>query len=212
MNTSFKEWLELQESLPANLAMMLGSMMPSSDVEIKKMPQTVSVMQDRSIQDEFDEMSDRLEFINRNFESFKNQFMISIQNKKIHPVDPFTHIISTDPKQLKKIRNIDILEARLNQIETLMQVIESRVEKMKSGLSEPEAKDTDKMIQMATRADNFMKVKGLVDMIYGIVKKYMKPVVSDEKRAATDMYELMHLDDIAALDLEMVNDWLKDLD
>lgn len=212
MNTSFKEWLELQESLPANLAMMLGSMMPSSDVEIKKMPQTVSVMQDRSIQDEFDEMSDRLGFINRNFESFKNQFMISIQNKKIHPVDPFTHIISTDPKQLKKIRNIDILEARLNQIETLMQVIESRVEKMKSGLSEPEAKDTDKMIQMATRADNFMKVKGLVDMIYGIVKKYMKPVVSDEKRAATDMYELMHLDDIAALDLEMVNGWLKDLD
>lgn len=212
MNTSFKDWLEIQESLPANLAMMLGSMMPSSDIEIKKLPQTVSVMQDRSIQDEFDDMSERLEYINRNFESFKNQFIISIQNKKIHPVDPFTHIISTDPKQLKKIRNIHILEARLNQIETLMQVIESKVEKMKSGLSEPEAKDTDKMIQMATRADNFMKAKGLVDMIHGIIKKYMKPVVSDEKRAATDMYELMHLDDIAALDLEIVNGWLKDLD
>lgn len=212
MNTNFKEWLELQESLPANLAMMLGSILPSSGGMQKQIAPSVEMQpnkQEQSVEAYVRSMRKKIQNIKKDIAPFKVALMSNLNNNLIHPANAFTKIIIDDPKQLKFITNIESLEARLDQLEMLMDTFNEKLDSVEKALI-----NSDKLPahinQDLGRA--VMLMINLVESLKDIIDDYDMNITDAKKQKESDFDAIMKLDDLAANNLELSNMVLKTLD
>lgn len=212
MNVNFKEWLELQESLPANLAMMLGSILPSSGGMQKQIAPSVEMQpkkQEQSVEAYVRSMRKKIQNIKKDIAPFKVALMSNLNNNLIHPANAFTKIIIDDPKQLKFITNTELLESRLDQLEMLMDTFNEKLDSVEKALI-----NSDKLPahinQDLGRA--VMLMINLVESLKDIIDDYDMNITDAKKQKESDFDAIMKLDDLAANNLELSNMVLKTLD
>ena len=212
MNVNFKEWLELQESLPANLAMMLGSILPSSGGMQKQIAPSVEMQpkkQEQSVEAYVRSMRKKIQNIKKDIAPFKVALMSNLNNNLVHPANAFTKIIIDDPKQLKFITNTELLESRLDQLEMLMDTFNEKLDSVEKALI-----NSDKLPahinQELGRA--VMLMINLVESLKDIIDDYDMHITDAKKQKESDFDAIMKLDDLAANNLELSNMVLKTLD
>lgn len=211
MNTNFKEWLELQESLPAALAMMMGSVSPSSDLQKQIAPSVQVKTKDKedTIEDTVNLLRRSLQYVNRNFDAFEVSFLSSLNNKLVHQFDPFMKIMEKNPKQLKKITNMDLLKTRLDQFKMLMETFDEKLNDVQDALSNID--QMDKKLQ-AEVGDALLMISHLVDAIKDQVKTYKEAHPNRKQQMENDLDIIERFDDLAALDLQWTNKILNTLE
>lgn len=212
MNVNFKDWLELQESLPASLAMMLGGILPSSGGMQKQIAPSVEAQpkkQEQSVEAYVRSMRKKIQNIKKDITPFKVALMSNLNNNLIHPANAFAKIIIDDPKQLKFITNIESLEARLDQLEMLMDTFNEKLDSVEKALI-----NSDKLPahinQELGRA--VMLMINLVESLKDIIDDYDMHITDAKKQKESDFDAIMKLDDLAANNLELSNMVLKTLD
>lgn len=212
MNTNFKEWLELQESLPANLAMMLGSILPSSGGMQKQIAPSVEMQpkkEEQSVESYVRSIRKKIQNIKKDIAPFKVALMSNLNNNLVHPANAFTKITIDDPKKLKFITNIELLEARLDQLEMLMDTFNEKLDSVEKALI-----NSDKLPahinQELGRA--VMLMINLVESLKDIIDDYDMHITDAKKQKESDFDAIMKLDDLAANNLELSNIVLKTLD
>ena len=216
MNTSFKEWLELQEISSAELAMLMGAALPGQAKTPIAKPLMIQTQQARSIASEIRDITEKVVELQRTWPQTKEKIMLSVRNKQIHPIDVFAKLLADPMKAPRRITSPEMMEKRLDQIEDILGIVNANIHKLENDiLKGPEDEMhlgmQTRMKLREKRIDNLRILSNTLDNVQRFVKDYSKAAPTDEEQAKMDEKTILQLDVLAALNLEMSGKLIQDL-
>jgi hypothetical protein len=216
MNTSFKEWLELQEISSAELAMMMGAALPGQAKTPVVKPLMIQAQEARSIASEIKDVTEKVVKLQQVWPETKQKIMLSLQNKQIHPIDVFAKLLSDPNTALKRISSIENMEQKLDLIEDTLGIVNTNIQKLQNDILEGPAdeKNLDMQTRMKLREkriDNLRILSNTLDNVQRFVKDYSKAAITDEEQAELDEKTIQQLDVLSVLNLEMLGKLIRDL-
>lgn len=216
MNTSFKEWLELQEISSAELAMMMGAALPGQAKTPVVKPLMIQAQEARSIASEIKDVTEKVVKLQQVWPETKQKIMLSLQNKQIHPIDVFAKLLSDPNTAPKRILSLENMEQKLDLIEDTLGIVNTNIQKLQNDILEGPAdeKNLDMQTRMKLREkriDNLRILSNTLDNVQRFVKDYSKAAITDEEQAELDEKTIQQLDVLSVLNLEMLGKLIRDL-
>jgi hypothetical protein len=216
MNTSFRKWLEIQEVSAADLAMMMTTMSPGHTKPFVQRPLMMQSKEASEIKNEIRNVAEQVVKIQNEWPATKQKILLSIQNKTIHPLDLFGKMMAKDPKALRKILSLDMLEQRFDQIEDLVTLVNTKIHQIENDILK--GPEDEMKLDMQTRLkrrekriDNLRILSNTLDNVQRFIDDYKKPARDEEEQAKLDEKTVAQMDVLAALNLEFAGKLIQDL-